>query len=102
MGMCVTLSIGRVVEMTNKFEYVGSIDELFSEDGYAVSDDNPYASSIDFSISLQNSNEFLMEHFMNNVEMVDSLELGMKPAFYYDDVYGVWIMRNDITFHIFM
>lgn len=87
--------------MNNKFNYVGSYEEVFNESGYSVRDDNPYSNIIQFKRSVKDSDKFLKEHFMNNVEMVEDISLGDNPLFYHDSVHEAWILDNGIAFHIF-
>jgi hypothetical protein len=99
------------VETMNRYTYIGSMDSsvedilgkrLFSKDGYAISDDIPYANIIEFGKAIRNSDRFSKEHFMNNVEMVDGIELGSNPVFHYDSEKPAWILENGKTFHVFL
>lgn len=90
----------------------GTIKSMFNEDGYSISEGNPYSTLKEFYISLGNATKFQYDHFLNNV-MLSSWIAVNDPSvlvnididadvFWHDPVNDTWIMTADnIVYHVF-
>jgi FMN-dependent NADH-azoreductase len=90
--------------MKNRYEYIGSLDQIFNHDGLSVQYGNPYDTKEGFLESLQEyCDEFLVEHLLNNVLLPSyNINITSMSKSYYDSRYDAWVLYTDDVYYVFV
>lgn len=84
----------------NKYEYVGSNGENYSNDmkplynmnGNSINGDNPYHTIEMMKEGISNASIFSYDQFINNVVVPSWLYVGPANTFYHDPINETWIV----------
>lgn len=86
----------------NRYHYIGNIDRLFNIRGSSMCGENPYNTLDDFVKACDDVDEFLVEHFCNNVLLPKNIQLTSDDSAWYDPNNDVWILVNNDQHHLFV